>query len=68
MKGFMQFGMIDNVKFTRKFIRIMDGSMNTLKNDQGMKSREEFAQWMCVQHNIFKIEKVHNEFEEMTVE
>ena len=64
----MQFGMVDNVSFARKFLKIMDNSMNTLEIEKGLSSREEFSKWMCVQHNIFKIERLHPEFDEMTIE
>ena len=68
MRGFMQFGLIDNVSFSRKFLKIMDKSMNTLEMEKSLNSREEFTKWMCVQHNIFKIERLHPEFDEMSIE
>ena len=45
-----------------------EGSMNKLDFNKHLVSRSSISNWMCVQHNIIKIDRLTKNFEEMSIE
>ena len=63
MEGIMDFVLVDSKQsynFGSRFLMYMNAnnSMNKLSPEDHLKSNASFAEWLCVQHNLFNLEKL----------
>ena len=67
----MLFGQSDSpssAQFAKRFLSAMQdkNSLSFLDEKEHLSSRDNLANWMCVHHNVIKIEKLHPGFDGLT--